>query len=521
MQEIEGVKLIIKAVLCVCVLTSFVFAQNDAARPSQSFDQTFKASLQRSIGHTWQAKADDLPPPSERRLSPLSQAATPPSTLLLLADVLQIVEQNHPKLIGASVQRQIASAKRLEKQGAFDPVVSFGSDYLQYNSTTTRGKAATTNITGGGIEFLTRAGVKVGVGTRFNLGRVKSPLSSTGDGGEYFVEFKVPLLRGFRINEKTAAERQARLGEPLAEAEYEVTRLDLLLTAATAYWDWVAAKQKLTVNRDLLELAEFRAQAVADRVKAGDLPAIDQAEAEAEVFNRRELFTKADRDLQKSAFKLSLYLWTADGRSAYSPEPEQAPGTFNAPVAFTDTQAIEGEKLALERRPELRALGINRQITQVDLELARNQRRPGIELSFSPGRDTGFGAIGNTFKGGIDFTLPLRQRTADGRIGATSFKLSKLEFDLRNERQKISTQVFDAVSAINTAYERYRAALQAVQLNERVEAGEREKFRLGDSTLFVVNQRERATAQARIKLIEIQAEYEQAVAAFKTAVVQY
>ncbi|NOT59762.1 MAG: TolC family protein [Acidobacteria bacterium] len=513
---------ITKAALCIFVLATCAFAQNNAARPVESFDQTFRASLQRSISIALQ---DDLPPPQRSRLSlpppKAPQAATPPSAPLLLSDVLQIVGQNHPKLIGASVERQIASAKRLEKQGAFDPVVNFGSDYLQYNSTTTRGKAATTNITGGGIELLTRSGIKVGAGTRFNLGRVKSPLSATGDSGEYFVEFKVPLLRGWRINEKTAAERQALLGEPLAEAEYEITRLDLLLTAATAYWDWVASKQKLIVARDLLELADFRAQAVADRVKAGDLPAIDQAEAEAEVFNRREAFTKAERDLQKSAFKLSLYLWTADGRNAYSPEPEQAPNDFNAPVQFTDTQAIEGEKLALERRPELRALGLNRQITQVDLDLARNQRRPALELSFSPGRDTGFGAIGTTFKGGLDFTLPLRQRTADGRIGAASFKLTKLELDTRNERQKISTQVFDAVSAINTAYERYRAALQAVTLNERVEAGEREKFRLGDSTLFVVNQRERATAQARIKLIEIQAEYEQAVAAFRTAAVQY
>ncbi len=487
---------IINGWLCLCALASFAFAQDNAA-------------------------LNELPPQSGRRLPPPQSAVTPPPAPLLLSDVLRIVEQNHPKLIGASVQRQIASAKRLEKQGAFDPVVSFGSDYLQYNSTTTRGKAATTNATGGGVEFLTRSGVKVGIGTRFNLGRVKSPLSSTGDSGEYFVEFKVPLLRGWRINEKTAAERQALLGEPLAEAEYEVTRLDLLLTAATAYWDWVAAKQKLVVARDLLELADFRAQAVADRVKAGDLPAIDQAEAEAEVFNRREAFTKAERNLQKSAFKLSLYLWTADGRNAYSPEPEQAPDSFNAPVRFTDTQAVEGEKLALERRPELRALGLNQQITQVDLDLARNQRRPAIELSFSPGRDTGFGAIGNTFKGGIDFTLPLRQRTVDGRIGAASFKLTKLELDLRNERQKISTQVFDAVSAINTSYERYRAARQAVELNERVEAGEREKFRLGDSTLFIVNQRERATAQARLKLIEIQTEYEQAVAAFRTAAVQF
>jgi outer membrane protein TolC len=92
---------------------------------------------------------------------------------------------------------------------------------------------------------------------------------------------------------------------------------------------------------------------------------------------------------------------------------------------------------------------------------------------------------------------------------------------LLTERQRISTEVLDALSAINTAYGRYQAAEQEVVLAQRLEEGERTRFQLGDSTLFLVNQRERATAEARSKLIEIQAEYEQAVATFRTVTVQY
>jgi outer membrane protein len=440
---------------------------------------------------------------------------------LSLEDVLRIVEQNHPKLRGAEAQRRIAAAKRLEKQGAFDPVLTLGNDYLRFNSTTTRGKLAETSMSDAAVEFQTRYGIKVAAGTRFNLGRVKSPLSPTGDTGEYFVEFKVPFLRGARINEKVAAERQALLGEPLADTDYELTRLDLIFKAANSYWEWVAARNKLDVARSLLELAEFRARAVKDRVQAGDLPQIDSVEAELEIQRRQGQLVKSERDLQKAALKLSLYLWTPDGQQALSPEPSQVPASFAQPALFTNQQALEGQKYALERRPELRALLLNRQITEVDLELAQNQRQPGLDLTFSPGRDTGFGAIGNTFKGGLTFTLPLRQRTADGRIGAASFKLQKLELDTLNERQRIITEVADAFSAINTAYERYRAAEQEVGLALRLEEGERTKFQLGDSTLFLVNQRERATAEARVKLIEIQAEYEQAVATFRTMSVQY
>jgi outer membrane protein TolC len=444
---------------------------------------------------------------------------------LTLEEVLNIVEMYHPKLRGADAQRRIASAKRLEKQGAFDPVVALGSGYLRYNSEinplTQRGRPATMSVVDGGIEFLTRTGVKIAAGTRFNMGKVKSPLSFTGDAGEYFIELKVPLLRGLRINEKAAAERQAFLGEPLADAEFQQARLDLLLKSATTYWDWVAAKRKLDVARSLLDLAEFRARAVRDRVSAGDLPQIDAVEADLEVQRRQGNVVKADRDWQKASFKLSLFLWSPNGLPAPIPTETDAPATTAPPVFFANDQALAGRRLALERRPELRAIALNRDIAQIDLDLARNQRLPAIDFVLSPGRDAGMGGIGNTLKAGVSFSFPLRQRRADGRISAAALKLEKLDLDLANERQQISTEVLDAISAINTAYERYRAAETEVRLAIELEAGERTKFTLGDSTLFLVNQRERATAEARIRLIEIQAEYEQAVAAFRAITVQF
>lgn len=457
--------------------------------------------------------------------SQTAQQSGLPAPTLTLDEVLNIVELYHPKLRGAEIGRQIALAKRLEKQGAFDPVFSTGVDYLRFNTEldakTLRGKTASTRIADAGVELLTRSGIKLGAGTRFNLGKVKSPLAPTGDGGEYFLEFKMPLLRGWRINEKSAAERQALLGEPLAETEFQTARLDLLLKAATSYWDWVATRQKLDVARNLLALAEFRSLAVRDRVNAGDLPRIDSVEAELEVQRRQGNVVKADRDLQKAALKLSLFLWLPNGGPAPVPQEANIPQHTPPPIVFTSDSAEAGKRLALERRPELRAVAINKDIAEVELALAKNQRRPALDLAFSPGRDTGFGGIGNTVKAGISFTLPLRQRSADGRISAATLKMQKLDLDLKNERQRIATEVLDAISAINTTYDRYRTAQAEVELAVRLEQGEREKFALGDSTLFLVNQRERATAEARVKLIEVQAEYQQAVAVFRTVTAQY
>lgn len=491
-----------------------------------------------SLNHSWheamlhRLRAAPLPltepsVQSGRKVEPRqpAQASAPKLPVLTLEDVLRIVTQHHPKLRGAAMQRLIATEKSQEKQGAFDPVFTTGTDWLRYNAEldgqTLRGKTATARLAGAEVEFLTRYGLKVAAGTRFNLGKVKAPFAPTGSGGEYFVELKIPFLRGARLNEKTAAEKQALLGAPLAEAEYEQTRLALILKAAESYWEWVAAKRKLDVARDLLTLAEFRAQAVRDRVAAGDLPAIDATEADLETQRRQGGLTKAERDLQKSAFKLSLYLWAPDGQQVLSPEPSQVPVSRANPLPFSEQQLREGQQLAQERRPELKALSLDRQINQVALDLAKNQRLPAVDFTFSPGRDMGAGAIGNTLKAGLNFTLPLRQRTVDGRIGQAAYKIQKIEFDTLHEKQRILTEVQDAISAINTTYERYRAAAQEAAFAGRLEEGERTKFQLGDSTLFLVNQRERATAEARVKLIELHAEYEQALATFRTVTVQY
>jgi outer membrane protein TolC len=462
---------------------------------------------------------DDLlsEPQSGRQPQPLPPKPASSSTPLTLDDVIVQLMTNHPKLQGADAERQMASAKRLEKQGAFDPVVSFGSDFLQYNSTSRPGSLLRARTNDVELQLLTRSGVKLVAGARLHSGSIKSPLSSTGETGEYFAGVRVPLLRNFRLNEKSAAERQALIGEPLAMEQLRLTQLELQLKAAQSYWDWVAAKRKRDVASNLLTLAKTRADAISQRVQSGDLPPIDSVEAQQEVQRREGGLTKAERDLQKAAFKLSLFLWDDNGQPAPIPVASSVPTTFAPPVLFTNERAVEGQRLALEQRPELKILALSRDMAQVDLDLGRNQRRPAVELGFYPGRDTGVGGVGNTLKAEMSFSLPLRQRTADGRIQAAQLKMQKLDLDLQHQRQTIVVEISDAINAINTTWERYRAAEREVQLARELEQGERIRFNFGDSTLFLVNQRERATAEAENKVIEIQAEYEQAVAAFRAA----
>ncbi|MES2463580.1 MAG: TolC family protein, partial [Armatimonadota bacterium] len=445
------------------------------------------------------------------------QEVPPPSDPLTLGEVLQAVDASFPKLAGARAEREAAVAKRREKRGAFDVTTGVGTDFLRYNSSSTRGKEYTYTATAATVETTLRSGVKLIAGRDLNNGVVKSPLSSTGSEGTFFVGAKIPLLRGLGINEKAVGERQAILGIPLADRNIDSVRLSALLSASAAYWDWVSAGQKRTVASDLLRLAELRAVQIRRENELRAQPNIAVVEADQEVQRRRGALVKAERDLQKAAFKLAVYLWNDDGTPGAVPPVNRLPATMPIPAPLTNEETDTARSRAVTERPEIRAVTIQQQITGLEESLAQNDSKPDLSFVVQPGQDVGRLGIGDTMKAGIAFSVPLNRWEATGRRDAARAKLSKLTQDQELLRRQVALEVEDAASAVNTAEERYRAAVQEVDLAVRLEEGERIRFRAGDSTLFLVNQRERSTAEARARLIDVMAEYQQAIAAFKAA----
>ncbi len=424
-----------------------------------------------------------------------------------LPDVLARIDATHPKLAAARQEVAAARGKAREKRGAFDPVLTLGSDTLRYNPSTTPGKAGQTDLTEGAVELTLPSGMKIFAGSRLNRGKVKSPAVATGDLGETFVGLKMPLLRGGGpLNEKAVAERQARLGVPLAERAFDGTRLDVRRAGAGAYWEWAGAARRLRIARDLLTIARLRAEGIRARFQAGDLPEVDAIEADGETERRRGSLAKAERDLQKAAIKLGLYLWTPDGR------PQPPPTTLRPPELprATDLDSVAADAVlrrARDARPELASLALQRETLTLGRDLARADRRPQLDLILNPGVDSGVGGIGNTMKAGLLYSVPLRQNAADGRIEDADAKLAKLEADRLNLSGRIEAEVADAVSAVRAAYRRVVSAETELALARRLERAERDRFDLGEGTLFLLNQRERARAESESRLVDVLVEY--------------
>lgn len=446
----------------------------------------------------------------------LASAAAAGETLTL-DEVLDQVARFDPKMQGAALLREVAASKVTEKRGAFDPKLNYKSDQIRFvdgASSVTKQKNQVY------FEQPTRAGIKWFAGARLTDTSVVGKKGHK-DFERGFVGIKIPLLRNSRWNEKLVAERQAELGVPLAEAEQREIRLAMLQKAGEAYWEWVAAARALAVTVDMLGLAEVRAKAIDEQVARGDKPELTAVEAQREIQKRLGSRAKARRNLEKAALKLGLFLWDDAGQPGSPPGADQAPPDLPPPASLTDAELAAAEVRALENRPELAALEVERKALRLDLSLARNDGRPDLDLFLNSGRESEldvFEPIERRLRAGIKVSVPLRRRAPRGRADATRWKLRKLELEVARLRQEILVQVRDAASRLRADLDRYEAAVAEVSLARTLEEGERTSFDLGDGTLFLVNQRERSRGSAEIQRLEVAADYHQGRLAFSAIV---
>ena len=455
---------------------------------------------------------------------PLTAQPVLPS-VLTAQQVAQRIRQYHPTLRLARLDVGLASAKRLEKQGAFDPVLAGSSYFNRYNSSSSPGKALEAVEADGAIKLQTRSGIEVMTGAKLARGDIKTPLSPTGEGGEYYAGLKIPLLRGLGINPKAAEEQKALLGEPLSEASLRQVELNMLLSGLNTYWDWVGAWKKQQIEADLLTLATIRTRAVEQLATAGDSPTIDAVEAHSEVQRRMGRLARAQRSAEQASNKLAVFLWEESAGLATpavpvlttlaTPTHENVPSQWEIPTPYGSDALAEGKLKALALRPELKALDLSRQLSQVDEKLAKNNVLPQLDALITQGVEVGDSGIGPVIKAGISVAVPLRLRTAQGQLKQAQISVQKITLQEQQLIQRIFVDVADALSAINASYERYKAASQELSLAQQLQTGEQTRFNLGDSTLFLVNQRERTAAEANVTLVDALVDYQLAITQYQ------
>lgn len=442
-------------------------------------------------------------------------AQTDTAKVFSYRDYYDLVLKNHPVLRQANSLSDQAKGELLMAKGGFDPKLDVNFDRKYFENKTYF------NFWDNQLKVpLYWGGIDLKAGFERNIGDVLGTDIRTPIDGLSYVGLNVPVLQRFVIDERRATLQNARIFQNIAEAERIKMINKLVLTAAKEYWEWYFAYRNQLLIKEFYELADQRFQLVYKRVVQGDLPAIDTADAQVTLLDRRVMFEQATVDLQNARLRLSNHLWDANGAPRELPEtavPQLSAGQVIDAAALANL--LETARL---RHPEIRKLDLKAEQLNVDERLGREMLKPRFDIGISSLNymhrhltglkipDTGtFPAF---YKLNVDFSLPLLFRKERGKLEVIRVKQFQNTLELQQLRREINNDVQAAYNDVKNLEGQIIQQQIAVQRQAQVVRAEEQRFSIGESQLFLVNQREAKLNELRVKLESMKAKYEKAKA---------
>jgi outer membrane protein TolC len=420
-------------------------------------------------------------------------------------EYLAYVKQFHPVAKQANLVIGAAEANLLQSRGGFDPKLEVDYDRKEFTGTEyyDRLNAA--------FKIPTWFGIELKGQFEQNEGEFLNPDEIVPEDGLFSAGVSVSVARNLWINERMATLKRAKLFARQSEAERDLLVNQILFDAAAAYFNWLQAYRDQQVFAQFLENARTRFEGIRESALAGDIAAIDTVEAGIAVQNRALSLEQARVRLRNTSLELSNFLWLEDNVPVELQEevrPELLPS-----VAVDQTLEIAGKSLdsfALEVHPKLLSLDYKIQGLEVDKNLKVNQLLPQIDLEYNFLTETP--ELINSFqteqyKGGITFRMPLFLRKERGALKLAKFKLRDAEFERDNAMVSIRNKVRAIYNELDS-FGRQNDLIDGIVVDyDRLLTAEERKFSFGESSLFLINSRERSLIDARLKANEVQNKY--------------
>lgn len=320
-----------------------------------------------------------------------------------------------------------------------------------------------------------------------------------------------PILRGFSFNAhvQMAPIIKARFDSESVRQRARLAAMSTLKSTEDAYWTLVERWKAYEVNRGAQELAEKQRELTRRRIEAGVQPESELISADATLAQRQVAVVVAESQIEEAADALRQLLNLPAGEWQAPLVPLDAPSFAQFSVSF-DT-AMER---ALASRPELKQAELELRKSSIDLEVARNQRLPQMNLSSSiglVGQDEDYNQAlsqiasraGWQWRVGMDFAWePLGIGTrAEIRRQQSLFRQKGISRE--QLRLTIRLDVRAAIRAIETAERQLYTSAKYRELAERSLEIEQRRFISGLSDNLKVAQRQELLASAR--LVELSA----------------
>jgi len=121
------------------------------------------------------------------------------------------------------------------------------------------------------------------------------------------------------------------------------------------------------------------------------------------------------------------------------------------------------------------------------------------------------------FRVGVQISLPFRNRTAEAQLGRSLVEGERIATQREQLEQAIQVDVRNALQSMRSAEARLRAAVATREANEQQFASEQRKLDAGQSTTFLVLERQTQLTTARGLELKAQTDLNKAIADLQRA----
>lgn len=427
----------------------------------------------------------------------------------------QQVKVNHPISRQAALLLEQGAQELLYARGGFDPKLSAsqdqkvfgGSDYYSYGQ--------------GGVKIPTAWGVALKAEYDWTdpNGLYYNPDRRVPEGGQAILGIELPLLRGLLFDEARSDWRQAQLGQDRYRAIADELRNALFMDANKAYWDWSYAYHSREIALEARTYSDERLTGIRESFRAGDNPAIDTLEAFLQWQSWDLEVQEANLQLNHAVAKIQALFWEQNGRPVNWEDswvPQHPEFLERQPELATLQQQVLDHPSLRAYRLQQQQLAIERRwkVEQYKPELTFNYNFLADRLDFNPEGEGGLdNLLTNNYKWGFTFSAPLLLRKERAGVALTDIKIAQTDWKQQQKQQELTTK-------LNAYWQEWENRSRQLVLSQSVVENyrtlmeaERVKFRLGESSVFLLNSRQQKLLASQLKLLKTQAELQKAVVA--------
>ena len=426
--------------------------------------------------------------------------------ILNLDEYLALVKRYHPISLQANLNKEKAFFVRLQAIGGFDPKLEIMRDQKVFNGQTYYDYLVPE------VKLPLWYGIDLnGSYTSYN-GEFVNPENKVPENGLSFLGLSFPLGKGLLIDERRAALKQASIYQNIAANEQQQMLNDLFVNAANTYIQWLNTWMNTKVYEQAVTLAQIRLNGTKQLLQNGDRPAIDTLEAVILLQTRQQKLVEYRTQLLNKKNDLAAYLWldqlTPTDPSKIDAVPDEGVLSLILPDSLLNAEAA----VIAAANPEVRNYGFKIAQLEVERRLKLEDIKPTLNFNLGvlnsgrqPFNNLNTNWLQNNQKFGFTFSMPLTFTKQRAAYGLAKIKIKEAKYEQLDKTNLVAVKWNNYRNELNNLEMQVKIHKEMVKNNSALLAGEEIKFKMGESSLFLLNTREQKLLETQEKLNEVSA----------------